>query len=64
MLFFLIAILFLFLIALFIVYSILNYTNSKDRPKKSPWLPYSIDDIRAVFRLKKEAKKEDKAKNE
>jgi hypothetical protein len=64
MLFFLIAILFITLIILFIVYSVLNYANSKDWPKKWTALPYSMDDIRAVFRLKKEANKEDKPKNE
>ena len=64
MLFFLIAILFLIIIALFIVYSVLKYTNSKDWAKKWFWLYFSIDDVRAVFRLKKEPKKEDKAKNE
>jgi hypothetical protein len=64
MLFFLIAILFLTFIALFVVYSVLKYSNRKDWAKKYPPLPYSIDDIRAVFRLIKDAKKEDKAKNE
>jgi hypothetical protein len=61
MLFFLIAFLFLVLIAIFIVYSVLRYTNSKDWPKKGPPFPYSIDDIREVFRLRK-AKKEDLTK--
>jgi hypothetical protein len=64
MLFFLIAIIFFILIVLFIIYSILKYINRKDWPKNWTQLPYSMDDVIAAFRLKKEANKEDKPKNE